>query len=53
MIKTILILIVMLAIVALIVSAANDYRGGKIRIRFDDNDQDFNDKRQYRKDVKS
>ena len=41
MMKTILMLIVMLAIVVLIVSAANDYREGKIRIRFDDDDQDF------------
>ena len=37
--KPLLILIVMLAIVALIVSAANDYREGKIRIEFDEDDR--------------
>ena len=38
MIKGILIIIVMLVIVALILSAANDYRAGRIRIRCDDDE---------------
>lgn len=43
MIQGILIAIVMLVIVALILSAANDYREGKIRIRFDDDECDHKD----------
>lgn len=38
MLKAALITIIMLVIVALIISAANDYRAGRIRIRFDDDD---------------
>lgn len=38
MLKAALITIIMLVIVALIISAANDYRAGRIRIRFDEED---------------
>ena len=38
MIKAVIIAIALLVIVALILSAANDYREGRIRIRFDEDD---------------
>lgn len=38
MLKVALIIIIMLVIVALIISAANDYRAERIRIRFDEED---------------
>lgn len=38
MLRSGLIIIIMLVIVALIFSAANDYRAGRIRIRFDEDD---------------
>lgn len=40
MLKAALIVIIMLVIVALIFSAANDYRVGRIRIRFDEDNND-------------
>lgn len=40
MLKAALITIIMLVIVALIISAANDYMEGRIRIRFEDFEND-------------